>query len=224
MTITVVRDIQKLDPGARIELFDLDATVLGGGSIYFHAGTTADRQPLVWKGNTYNPWPIEVNGYEINGRGQLPTPKMRVANIGGVVTALALAYDDLVGATVIRRRTLAKYLDGAPGADPTAELPLDVYYVERKISETRLMVEFELASALDVEGVQLPRRQVIANMCSWEYRGPDCGFTGGAVAQANDQPTTVLELDSCSKRLTGCKMRHVGLPLPYGSFPTAGRV
>lgn len=220
--MSIRQDIQKLAPGVRIELLEVDASALGGGHLYFHAGTTAGRAPVVWQTITYTPWPYMAEGFEYNGRGQLPTPRLRLANIGGTVTAFNLAYDDMVGARVIRRRTMFKYLDGQPGADPTAGFPDDIFYIERKVSQNKLVVEYELASALDLQGVMLPKRQVIANLCSWGYRSAECSYAGPAVATALDIPTSDLALDACSKRLTGCRKRFgKNGPLPYGGFVSA---
>jgi lambda family phage minor tail protein L len=223
--VTIRQDIQKLAPGVRVELFDLDATPLGGTILYFHAGTNAGRQPVMWQAHEYQPWPIEASGFEYNGRGQLPTPRMRVANIAGAVTALNLAYDDLVGAKVTRHRTFARYLDGAVGADPTAELPLDVFYVERKVGENRVFVEYELASSLDVEGILLPLRQVLQNSCPWVYRGSECTYAGGAVATIDDVATSDPTQDSCGHRLASCRLRFGAAgPLTFGGFPGAGTI
>lgn len=220
--MTIRQSIQKLDPGARVELFDLDLTGIGGAMYRFHAGTNASLASIVWKGNTYTPWPIEASGFELNGRGQNPTPRLRVSNIGGVITSLCVSHADMVGSKITRRRTLAKYLDGAPAADPTAEFPLDVFYVERKVSETRVVVEFELSAASDVEGVMLPRRQIVVNVCPWTYRSSECSYAGGAVAKADDTATTVLAEDVCGKRVASCKLRFGATnPLPYGGFPGA---
>jgi phage-related protein len=73
-----------------------------------------------------------------------------------------------------------------PDADDTANFADDIYYIDRKSHEDRDMVEFELASSVDLAGVQLPRRQVIQNICTWQYRGAECGFTGAPVFDAND--------------------------------------
>jgi len=227
--VTIAQDIQSLAPGALVELFDLDATAIGGTINRFHAGTNSLRTAVVWQGNTYSPWPVEATGFDINGKGQLPTPHVKVANIGGLVTALTLAHDDLIGAKVTRRRTFAKYLDAVnfsggvnATADPTAEFPLDIYFIERKVAENRLMVEFELAAASDVEGILLPRRQVIANVCPWVYRSSECSYAGGAVAKADDTATAVLAEDVCGKRVASCKLRFgANSPLPYGGFPGA---
>ena len=230
--MTIASDLQKLAPGALIELFILDATALGGDVTRLHAGTNELRASVVWQGATYAPFPIEASGFELSGRGALPQPKVRVANVTGLITALCMELNDLVGAKFTRKRTLVKYLDAVnftggvnPTADPTQEFPDEIWFVNRKAEENKVFVEFELAAAFDVQGVKLPRRQVIANVCSWLYRGAECGYAGGAVADINDVATTVLANDQCGKRLASCKLRFGEFAeLPYGGFPGAGLV
>src|SRR3954471_15038558 len=89
-------EIQKLAPSAMIELFELDATSVGGSVIRFHAGTNQLRQDIVWQGDTYNRFPIEATGFEFNGQGQFPRPKIRVSNILSAITTVLLATDDLI--------------------------------------------------------------------------------------------------------------------------------
>lgn len=227
---TITSEIQKLEPSAIIELFEMDATAFGGDLLRFHAGTNGLRQNLVWQGSSYTAFPIESSGFDVSGNGQLPRPKLRVANITGAITFLTLEYDDLLGAKITRRRTLAKYLDAVnfpggtnPSADPDAEFASDIFFVDRKVSETRDVVEFELAAAFDVAGVQLPRRQIIQNVCTWRYRGGECGYAGTNYFDANDAPVGSAGLDVCGKRLSSCKARFgANNPLPFGSFPAAG--
>ena len=45
--------------------------------------------------------------------------------------------------------------------DPTATFPNEVYFIDRKIMETRDVVQFELTASFDLQGVRLPRRQVL---------------------------------------------------------------
>jgi len=45
--------------------------------------------------------------------------------------------------------------------DTTQQLPEEIYFVDRKSLETREMVEFELASAFDLAGVRIPKRQCL---------------------------------------------------------------
>ena len=61
--------------------------------------------------------------------------------------------------------------------DPTAQFPLEIYFVDRKSAENRELVEFELASAFDLAGVRAPKRQCISR-CQWVYRSAECSYAG----------------------------------------------
>lgn len=228
--MTLKGDLQSLEPGAWIELFELDATAIGGDVVRFHGYNEAGA--IVWQGNTYTAWPMEAQGFAMMPD-KPPAPTLTVANLDGSITALCLAFNDLVGALVIRHRTMSKYLDAAnfpggnPNADPAQELPPDKWFIERRAAETNVSVQFELSSALDFGQVQLPGRTIIANACAWlargGYRGPYCGYNGPPVADAHDNPTSDPAKDVCGGRLTSCRMRFgENNPLPYGSFPAAG--
>lgn len=240
---SITSEIQKLTPSAIVELFVLDCTSFGGSLYRFHAGTNQLRGNVVWQGNTYMAFPIQVGGFEFSGNGQLPRPKLAVSNVAGTITALVLAYSDLQGAKVTRKRTLVKYLDDAnfnqqsldlnftaqdyrvrsSSADPTAEFADEIFFVDRKVVETKDVVEFELAAAFDVAGVQLPRRQIIQNVCTWKYRSTQCGYSGSTYWNTSDQVVGSLALDACGKRLSSCKLRFGEYqPLPFGGFPSAG--
>lgn len=229
-TFGINGEIQKLSPTAIVELFEIDATAIGGDVMRFHAGTNELRQNVVWQGNTYTAFPMQATGFDYSGNGQLPRPKLIMSNIGGAMTLLVLTYEDLLGAKVTRRRTLVRYLDAVnftsgvnPIADPTAEFPVDIFYIDRKAGETRDIVEFELASSFDMAGVKLPRRQIVQNVCTWRYRGTECGYSGTNYFDANDAAVGSLALDKCGKRLSSCKARFGAYnQLPFGSFPAAG--
>lgn len=226
--MSIASDIQKLSPGSIVELFVLDASAIGGEIFYFHAGTNELNADVVWQGVTYTRYPVEASGFEVRADGPAPRPKIRASNFRGVLGAAVRTFGDAIGATVIRKRTFVRYLDavnftsGNPLADPTAEFPLDVYFVDRKLTENRVMIEWELASALDLTGVSLPGRQIVANVCPWKYRGGECGYTGAAVATWGDAPTSDIKLDVCGKRLQSCRMRFGTGTLRYGGYPAAG--
>jgi lambda family phage minor tail protein L len=224
-------DIQKLAPSALIELYTLDLTPLGGLLYRFHANTNELKQSVVWQGYTYTPFPIKATGFDVSGKGILPRPKLVGANVAGALSALCVAYDDMVGAKLTRKRTFSRYLDAVNFtggvnaiADSTAAFPDDVFYVEQKVKEDNVSIEWELASVLDFEGVQLPRRQIIANTCAWQYRSAECSYAGSNYFTSSDAPTANPLLDVCSKRLAGCQARFgTNGVLPYGGFPGALR-
>lgn len=207
----IFQELLKSSPYAIIELFELhlDQTLHGSSEVVrFHAGVnqTAGAGSIYWQTNPYQPLPIEAEGFEYNGTGQLPRPRIRVSNLLGSISALLLGVNeitpgnDLTGAQVVRIRTLSRFLDpanfpnnvnpyGTP--DPTAEMPREIYYVDRKSAENREVVEFELASVFDLAGIRAPKRQVIANICQWKYRSAECGYTGTTYFDENDTPLSL---------------------------------
>jgi lambda family phage minor tail protein L len=230
--MSIASDIQSLDPGAVVDLFEVDLSTVGGGIMYFHPGKSGLIADVVWNGHTYQAFPIQATGFQATGQGKMPRPTIQVANVTGLISTLLRDFDDLIGCKITRRRTMAKYLDAVnfpggvnPSADHTQEFPPEVWFVDRKSSETKMVVEFELAASWDVQGVLLPRRQAIANTCNWRYRSTDCSYTGGAVADGNDVAATVLANDVCGKRLTSCKLRFgPHAVLPFGAFPSVGTI
>lgn len=180
---------ERLEPTALMQFYTIDATVLGGGTIHLTPYVEGLMQDIWWQGVRYSAYPVEFSPLEFKGQGTLPRPSIKFANVLGTFSGLALGFNNLIGATIIRKRTFAQYLDGQPGADPTAAIPDDIFEVDRKSHEDRNWIEFELASALEVEGVMLPRRQIISSVCAWIYRSPECGFVENrAVATKDDVP------------------------------------
>lgn len=224
--------VQSFEPGAMVDMFILDTSMLidsegtPGSVFYFVPGLNGDKTLIHFQGREYIPFPFAITGFEYSGVGKAPHPKIQVSNVTGLLYGLNLQYSDLVGAKVTRKRTFAQYLDGAENADPYAEFPLELYYIERKVQENRFYVEYELSGAYDFEGFMLPNSQVMSDYCGWSYRGVECGYTGGAVADIADNPTSVLALDQCGKRLTSCYLRYPGITsvLPYGGFPSVGKI
>ena len=397
--MSVRQEIQSLAPSALLEFFILDTTNMAGGSVMrFHAGTNGLSQPVIWQGQTYEPLPIEATGFDVTTKGSAPRPKIKVANVNGLLSASVKSFNDFVGCKLTRKRTFAKYLDeenfparrnlllntsaftantwanngltilsttetaldgsataaltsqagvtryqgaallagakytysfhvkpddpklpvriyvdgnmGAGGAflaayvdvvpltgqkgiasgpvsnagvvscndgwyrlwitftpqvaatvnghiypisnqyhrwwgvqmdegelsdyqaigasfrrnataDPNQYIADDIWFVEQKVSENRYVIEFELSSAFDLMGHQLPSRQIIQNSCPWRYRSAECGYTG-APFDANNNPATPLT-DVCAKTLSACRVRFGASPVRFGGFPGAVR-
>ncbi|WP_229301113.1 phage minor tail protein L [Stenotrophomonas maltophilia] len=408
----ITADAQQLEPGGRVTVYELDASSFGADQLFFHAHLQSGV--IWWQGQEYGAWPIEATGFERTSD-QPPNPRLKVGNLDGRIAAMCMLYGDMVGAKVIRRQTLVKYLDGKnfpalrnkllnssmdlapsgattptnwlasssggagftrllvpsnlanstrawrwtlenvaanrycegyssaiaiesgvpltvsayvrgsvgprvffqlqlldaagatvgwtgtpaggdlvvgssdftrksftftnipanvvscrvfvrvygnntptqwfdvdnvqaesgaqvteyqytgtnlddgrnPTADPNEHFLDEIWFIERKVSETKEVVEFELTTAIDLNGEQLPGRQIISGVCGWlirgGYRGPFCGYTGPAVAAANDMPTTDPARDQCGGRVGSCKLRFgADKPLPYGGFPASG--
>jgi len=183
---SVYQELQKLNPSAIIELFELK---LKEGIHYatgnpdsvtttqrFHAGTNLNSNgEVVWQGNSYTRLPIAASGFEYKS-GQIPRPGLTISNALSAVTAILQTANettpgnDLAGSELIRIRTLARYLDAANFSggsnplgtpDPYAEFPRETWIVDRKSTESRESVSFELSASLDLVGVRGPKRQCL---------------------------------------------------------------
>lgn len=244
----LINAIQTLEPGNEIMLFELDGADYGADVLRFHghaiphtpaellaAGASADQLPakaIWWKGEEYGAWPMQYEGSEANGDGTAVRPKLSVGNVNGRITALCLAFEDLLEFKLTIRNTLAEYLDavnfegGNPTADPTQE-SIEVWYVDQKTNEDGETVSWDLASPGDVGGETIGRQ--MTTLCHWcltgGYRGPNCGYTGPYVTKdgvVTDNP----ELDECDATLgKGCIPRFgEGNPLPFGGFPAVSLI
>ena len=167
-------ELLAINPTAIIELFELAfVPALHGAStiLRFHNGVSQNNNgDIVFGGQSYPKFPIECAGFEYSGSGgQLPTPTVTVSNMSGYITSQLLSITgiatDLVGAKFTRIRTLAKFIDAdnfADGTNSTAshstKFPDEVYFVDRKVTETRDIVQWQLHSALDLVNVKLPKR------------------------------------------------------------------
>ncbi len=237
-------ELASFSPSTIIELFELRLSTLlhGSNEIHrWHNGVNADVDGnIVWAGNSYSRQPIEASGFEYKaGEGTLPRPVLTIGNAEKstsgsyvsvpVISALLLLVNettpgnDLGGAEVRRIRTLKKFLDGESAADPFAQFPVELWYIDRKSSEDRSQISFELASKFDLPGTTIPKRQVVSSICQWAYRSSECSYTGNNYFDTNDNPVSGAANDVCGKRLTSCKRRFSGT-LPFGGFPGAGQI
>lgn len=223
--MSIYGTVQALDQDKWVELFVLDATIRDAGLFYFHSGQNELKQNIVWQGNEYIALPVEASGFSYDS-GQFPRPKLKLANIQGLFSTLVRAYNDLIGMKVIRKKTAVRYLDavnfsgGNPSANPNEHLQDEVYYVTQKTAENKIYIEFELGSSLDLSGVYLPNRMVLANHCPFRYRGEECGYTGTNYYDIDGNPVATLAQDRCPKTLDGCKRRFGEYgDLSFGGYP-----
>jgi len=173
-----VSELQKINPSSKIELFEvqLDLALHGNSDTFrFHAGVNLNsNNTIIWQGNAYQRFPVEATGFEYTSKGMIPRPVFRVSNVLSTITALIIQVNsvtpgnDLIGAKFTRRITLASSLDNtnfASGTNPfgtpnSDEYPQEIFFINRKISETRESVEFELTNKFDVENKRIPARVV----------------------------------------------------------------
>lgn len=208
-----LNECTKTEQSALIVLWEIDLTEVGGDRYFFCNEQNEKGEPVTWQGRQYQAYPIQGSGFEMNGKGASARPTLKVSNLHGMVTGMAEDLQSLVGATVVRRRVYARFLDavnfvaGNPEADPEQELS-DRWVVEQMSQLTAMTASFVLATPTETDGALFPGRIMLANTCMWDYRGDECGYNGPAVADEFDNPTTDIRKDRCSKCMRGCELRR----------------
>ncbi|AVK37788.1 phage minor tail protein L [Morganella morganii] len=218
MRITVTQ----IEQSAMLDLYEVDLSRFGGNVYRFHDGMNGLLKPVIWQGNRYDPYPVQVTGLSMTAQGASARPKMTFANIDGLLTAINNDYDDALGAIVTRRQVMEQYLDavnfpdGNNQADPSREA-VQKFVIEQRENSDSDFVTYVLALPTETDNAQIPARVIQADICPWRYRGQDCGYDGPPVADEKDQPTNEPTKDQCSHKYRGCKLRHSSV-LPFGGF------
>lgn len=166
----------------------------GTNNIYFPEKTITNS---VYELKEYVGIPIGIEGIESSSSGASNRPTLSIANIPILSRNVTLSSppdgvddeqtildilnsegitnnEDLLNSKVVVRRTLfgKTYTssDSNPSTPPV-EFPSQTYIIDRVSGENNLVVQFELANPMDIEGVTLPNRVVIGKYCPWKYQG-----------------------------------------------------
>lgn len=214
--------VTQIEQSAMLDLYEVDLSRFGGNVYRFHDGMNGLLKPVIWQGNRYDPYPVQVTGLSMTAQGASARPKMTFANIDGLLTAINNDYDDALGAIVTRRQVMEQYLDavnfpdGNNQADPSREA-VQKFVIEQRENSDSDFVTYVLALPTETDNAQIPARVIQADICPWRYRGQDCGYDGPPVADEKDQSTNDPTKDQCSHKYRGCKLRHSSV-LPFGGF------
>tara|TARA_R110001592_G_scaffold349240_1_gene644098 strand:- start:4591 stop:6750 length:2160 start_codon:yes stop_codon:yes gene_type:complete len=192
----VARSLLDLQPTAILELFRVFPDKINKPTLFlgFHGGSVYEKS-IVWQGVEYLPLAIETEGFDILADGKLARPKIRVANQNNIITNFLQNNNDFKNAKIVRKRVSVKFIDdvnfegGNPfgSADSKAELTDETWLMGRKTQESKIFVEFELNSPLDLESFSVNNRNVVSKFCYWQYRGEGCRYAGLPIERADGE-------------------------------------
>ena len=202
-----------------------------------------------WNGLEFGYWPFMCEGIEFSST-QQSNPTVAVANLSGVIGAICRAYDQMVNAKVRIIQTSVGFIDarnfpdGNPDADPN-ESWVQLYYIDQLASEDNEACQFNLSSPLDLQGLQIPTRQV-TTFCIWQSRGLyakgldieeengcnwDLNRAGIKYYDAKGNEIFDPSKDRCGGCVKDCRLRFGQLyedpkaaKLPYGGFPASSLI
>jgi lambda family phage minor tail protein L len=249
--VAITNDVQKLEPGNRIRLIEVDGAKFGADFLRFHCETIPHTpteintaggdetklkpKSIWWQGKEYGAYAYEINGLSSSSDGASATPKLTVGNLDGLITALCLRFDDMLQAKVTIHDTFVHYLDarnfagGNAKADPS-QVFNQVYYIDSKSAEDNETIEFTLSDPMSLQGRRIPTRQITA-LCTWCMRGQyktgdGCAYAGqGGWFDKKGNRVEDPSKDECSGLLTDCKKRFgENNELDFGGFPGSALV
>ncbi|EDY2188384.1 phage minor tail protein L, partial [Salmonella enterica subsp. enterica] len=108
---STLNETTKTEQPARIELWEIDLTLIGGERFFFCNESNEKGEAVTWQGRQYQPYPLKGSGFEMKGKGASNRPTIEVSNLFGLVTGIAEDLNSLVGARVYRRQVYSKFLD-----------------------------------------------------------------------------------------------------------------
>jgi lambda family phage minor tail protein L len=193
----IASSLLDIQPTAVLEFFRIYPDTINKPTAFIpiHGGSIFGGN-VTWQSIEYIPVPVEGEGFEINGNGQLSRPKIRIANKDYLISSLLQNNFDFKNAKIVRKRTFLKYLDDVnfEGGNPfgsqdfTAEINNETFLIGQKTLENKVYVEFELTSPLDLENFEITNRQILAKYCYWMYRGAGCNYVNKPIEMENGDP------------------------------------
>lgn len=106
-----VNDLTAANGSAILHFWVVDSTSLGGNLLYFYNGVNENGGNLVWQSQEYQKFPIDATGFDYKADGPQGRPRVSLGDDQGMISALVRLLGGIEGAKVIRKRTLAKYID-----------------------------------------------------------------------------------------------------------------
>lgn len=170
----------------------LDVVLIEGyDTIYL----TNNTEEVSFGGNTYSPFPMEINHVSQSIDGDIPEINILVSNtdrvIQGYIESLDGAVDRVVTIRIVHQGNLA-----VDYADLTRN-----FKIQGTVC-TNEWVTFNLGLQSPTQ-LRFPPLRVMGNHCNWLFKGAECGYTG--------------ETASCDHTLTTC--RSLGRSTTFGGFP-----
>lgn len=159
-------------PSPKIELFILDATLLGGITYYLtnsnpenpYGISVGSTNGITYNGNNHISFPLELQGVDYHGDGT-PNgkPTLAVSEANEYFLAAILSHGDLVGMSVKRIKTFYTFCDHGATPDLNQHYPIQTWIITQKMPSNKNSIQWMLSDYLDRPGVKLPRAQVLVD-------------------------------------------------------------
>jgi lambda family phage minor tail protein L len=107
-------------------------------------------EPVVWNGQTWNPFPLGISGLRVSSKGEVPTAQVTVGNVGGFLTDYLRLNNGLSGKQGNLYEVNLFKLD-----DPVATVIPEKFMIVGASSKENAVV-FTLSLMIDAYGIEGP--------------------------------------------------------------------
>lgn len=173
-----------LDNTSVLDLFEIKLNDFDG-YFRFH-GSKNLKSNIIFKQKEYIFIPCEISNLEYSSEAKQNRPTLSIANVNNYISNLIKDRKDLIGKRFYRKKILTKDLDdinfGGSNKNTlgvssfSSFISVDTFVIQKKNSENKDKVEFQLANILDLDGQTVPSRKVYNDICQWQYRGYGCNY------------------------------------------------
>jgi len=198
----ILREKNKLeDGGVFIVLLDIDVPGLDD-----HIRVTSDSVETVWNGDTYVPFPFELDEISDTSKGEVPQVQLRISNVTRAIEAYIQQYDEYCKENGYLPITVYIYVVHSEHLDE--EDPIVEHVFELKQPQTTSMWATFTLSATNLFMKRFPLYRMLKNRCRYKtFKGTLCGYSGSET--------------TCDRTLVRCK--ELGNSRRFGGFPGLGR-
>lgn len=156
-----------------------------------------DVDDINWGGQTWTPFPFELDEVGESSKGEITNLVVRVSNVTRILEYYLEKGNGGVGSEVIIRIVHSELLNEA------ALFTYSMFVIEVKTDNK--WVTFTLGSENSILR-RAPRGRMVKNFCNFRYKGQRCQYSGA--------------LSTCDKTLTDCRKHNNSSR--FGGFPGVG--
>lgn len=170
-----------------------------------HIRVTSDNIETVWNGDTYTPFPFEIEEVSDSSSGEVPRVDIRVSNVTRVLERYIQDYDYYTKQNGYSPVELTISVVHSAHLDLTE--PETEYVFHLKQPKTNAKWATFTLGANNPFSKRFPLNRLLKNRCRYkQFKNTRCGYTGTAT--------------TCNRTLTRC--RELGNSDRFGGFPGVG--
>jgi len=155
-----------------IELLEIDGTEYGG-NLFRLTPNYLSPNPVSFRGNTYDPAPLETSGFAFDLSGEFAQPTITVGDSTGLLAAEALQFRHCKLFRVRRWITDQCYLDGEDPGTGDAFGPEEYFVSAMSELVHGSHLTFQLDNLFSIRKMTLPNRKMMRRT-----KNPDLAFPG----------------------------------------------